>query len=101
MKKSKEEIEHRILSLTRSRGSKSSVCPSDVARDLFSDVWREHMDEVRNVAGELQATGKIKILQSGKSVHIDQARGPIRLSAPFDQDPEVSDQNKSDQNKDE
>lgn len=88
MKKSKEEIEHRILSLTRSRGREKSVCPSDVARDLFSDVWREHMDEVRNVAGELQAVGKIKILQSGKPVRIDQARGPIRLSvSDYDIDP--------------
>ncbi|MTI87110.1 MAG: DUF3253 domain-containing protein [Balneolaceae bacterium] len=81
MKKSKEEIESRILSLTKSRGAGKSVSPSEVARDLFSNVWEEHLDEVRGMAGELQAKGKIRIIQQGKPINIDRAKGPIRLSA--------------------
>lgn len=80
MKKSNEEIKHKILSLTKDRGEDKSICPSEVARDLFSDVWEDHMDEVRSMAGELQALGKIKVLQKGRPVNIDQAKGPIRLS---------------------
>lgn len=80
MKKSKQEIRNRILTFTKKRGLESSVCPSEVTRDLFSDVWRNHLDDVKNVAGELQNEKLIKITQKGRDVRIDEAKGPIRLS---------------------
>lgn len=80
MKKSKQEIRNRILTFTKKRGPESSVCPSEVTRDLFSDVWRNHLDDVKNVAGELQNEKLIKITQKGRDVRIDEAKGPIRLS---------------------
>ncbi|WP_020402682.1 DUF3253 domain-containing protein [Gracilimonas tropica] len=80
MKKSKQEIKNRILTFTRQRGPEKSVCPSEVTKDLFSDVWRDHVDDVRTVAGELQSENLIKITQRGKEVRLDEAKGPIRLS---------------------
>ena len=80
MNKSKQEIENRILSFTKKRGPNKSVCPSEVTKDLFSDVWRDHVDDVRNVAGELQNKRLIKITQGGKEVRLDKAKGPIRFS---------------------
>lgn len=81
MKKSKQEIKNRILTFTRKRGSQKSVCPSEVTKDLFSDVWRDHVDEVRTVAGELQNQKLIRVTQGGKDVRIDDAKGPIRFSS--------------------
>lgn len=80
MKKSKQEIKNRILTFTKKRGPESSVCPSEVTRDLFSDVWKNHLDDVKHVAGELQSEKLIKITQDGRDVRIDEAKGPIRLS---------------------
>ncbi|MFD2532879.1 DUF3253 domain-containing protein [Gracilimonas halophila] len=80
MKKSKQEIRNRILTFTKKRGPERSVCPSEVTRDLFSDVWKNHLDDVKNVAGELQSEKLIKITQNGQEIRIDEAKGPIRLS---------------------
>jgi len=80
MKKSKQEIRNRILTFTKKRGPERSVSTSEVTRDLFSDVWKNHLDDVKNVAGELQNEKLIKITQNGQELRIDEAKGPIRLS---------------------
>ena len=80
MKKSKQEIKNRILAFTKKRGPDKSVCPSEVTKDLFTDVWRDHVDDVRTVAGELQNQRLIKITQKGKEISLNDAKGPIRLS---------------------
>lgn len=80
MKKSEQEIKNRILTFTKKRGPEKSVCPSEVAKDLFSDVWKDHVDEVRTMAGKLQSEKLISITQKGKEVRLDQAKGPIRLT---------------------
>ena len=56
------------------------MCPSEVTRDLFTDVWRDHLDEVKSVAGKLQNEKMIRVTQNGEDVNIDKAKGPIRLS---------------------
>ncbi|SMO93034.1 DUF3253 domain-containing protein [Gracilimonas mengyeensis] len=80
MKKSKQEIKNRILTFTKKRGPEKSVCPSEVTKDLFSDVWKDHVDDVRTAAGELQSERLISITQKGKEIKLDKAKGPIRLS---------------------
>ena len=79
MKKSKQEIKNRILSFTKKRGPEKSVCPSEVTKDLFSDIWRDHVDEVRTIAGEMQSEQLISITQDGKEVPLKKAKGPLRL----------------------
>lgn len=67
-----------IRALTRHREG-SSICPSDVARAIGGDAWRDHMDDVRRVAHGLAAHGDIVVTQKGEPVRIDQARGPVRI----------------------
>lgn len=80
MKKSKQEIRNRILTFTKKKGPDRSICPSEVTRDLFTDVWKNHLDDVKHVAGELQNENLIKVTQNGRDIRIDEASGPIRLS---------------------
>lgn len=74
------EISRLILDLTAERGPEKSVCPSEVARQLDPEDWRALMPQVREVAGKLQAEGKIHITQGGEKVDIRAVTGPIRLS---------------------
>jgi len=80
MKKSKQEIKNRILSFTKKRGPEKSVSPSEVTKDLFTDVWKDHVDEVRTIAGEMQSERLISITQEGKEIPLGKAKGPVRLT---------------------
>ena len=61
------------------RGPDKTVCPSEIARELFPNNWRKHMPEVRDVAVELQKQGKVSITQKGQAVDVDHIKGPIRI----------------------
>lgn len=56
-----------------------TVCPSEVARRIDADEWRPWMPAVREAAGRLAKRGRIDVLQKGKKVDVERARGPIRL----------------------
>lgn len=77
-----KKIEKKILALVEERGALKSICPSDVARALFSESdWRDEMDAVRAVAQALSDRGLIKVTQKGKQIRsVLEAHGPIRLS---------------------
>jgi len=75
-----ERIAAAIRTLTRRREG-SSICPSDVARTVGGDTWRDSMDDVRRIAGALAAQGDVVVTQKGEPVRIDHARGPVRISA--------------------
>ncbi|MFK7821734.1 MAG: DUF3253 domain-containing protein [Planctomycetaceae bacterium] len=77
-------IADEILKLVRLRGVGKTICPSEVARSLFPDNWREHMDEVREVGRRLASDGEIVVMQKGQPVEIDSARGPIRFGLPLE-----------------
>lgn len=68
-----------IRALLRHRGG-STICPSDVARCLGGEEWRELMPQVREVAGELARTGETTVTQKGEEVDLATARGPVRLA---------------------
>lgn len=68
-----------ILSLTGRRGPDKSTCPSEIARLLFPQDWRRHMEEVRNAAVDLHRQGKVVITQHGKAIDINSIRGPVRI----------------------
>lgn len=57
----------------------ASICPSDVARVVGGEQWRDRMTAVREVAGALAADGVLVVTQRGVEVGID-ARGPVRLN---------------------
>ena len=74
----RERAASAIRSLLRQRNG-STICPSDAARIIGSENWRDLMPLVREVAGELADQGQVRITQKGQAAAAD-ARGPIRLA---------------------
>ncbi|MEO1438346.1 MAG: DUF3253 domain-containing protein [Bacteroidota bacterium] len=74
-----QKIRYHILLLLQQRGLEKSICPSDVARHLFPEDWRDHMDTVRTVARKLAKEGLIRITQGAETIDPDNFSGPIRL----------------------
>ncbi len=69
-----------ILALAHHRGPDSSICPSDAARAVGGDDWRELTEQSRGIAFTLARGGEVEITQRGAVVDPDQpARGPIRI----------------------
>lgn len=59
----------------------ATICPSEVARTLWPDDWRDHMDAVRLAAEQLCDAELLQSTQRGLSVQISEAAGPIRLKS--------------------
>jgi dihydropteroate synthase len=75
-----EKLRTAILVLARQRGSSSSICPSDAARAVGGDDWRDLMDDAREAARALAKDGEVVITQGGEALDPDAAwRGPIRI----------------------
>ncbi|MET3606963.1 hypothetical protein ABIC74_000805 [Mucilaginibacter rubeus] len=73
------KISNAIISTAMSRGKEKTTCPSEIARALFPDDWRNHMATVRGVAIDLQNQGKVQITQHGKAINTDNIKGPVRI----------------------
>lgn len=69
-----------ILDLARQRGPTKTICPSDAARAVGGDDWRDLMDDARDTARDLARAGEVEITQKGEVLDPDAAwRGPIRI----------------------
>jgi hypothetical protein len=69
-----------IVALARHRGPRSSICPSDAARAIGGDSWRELTEQSRSIAFALARDGDVEITQRGAVVDPDRpSRGPIRI----------------------
>ncbi|MES1174529.1 MAG: DUF4385 family protein [Myxococcales bacterium] len=71
-------IERATLKLLEGRHPKTA-CPSEVARVIDSEHWRDYVQPVRDAAVRLAKRGRIDVLQRGKKVQPKSAHGPIRL----------------------
>lgn len=76
-----------IFDLLGRRNPTASICPSEVARALAPDAWRDLMPEVRKVAATLAAEGELRITQGERDIAPadiveGRVRGPIRLRRP-------------------
>ncbi|MGF1492806.1 MAG: DUF3253 domain-containing protein [Microcoleaceae cyanobacterium] len=80
----RDKVEQCILEKVRTRGTEKTICPSEVARELGGETWRDLMPIVREIGAELSCQGKIVVLQKGQIVDPNQVKGPIRyrLSKP-------------------
>ncbi|WP_031530902.1 DUF3253 domain-containing protein [Dyadobacter crusticola] len=74
-----EKIATAILSTAIHRGAEKSTCPSEIARMLFPDNWRNHMEDVREVAIDLHNKGSVVITQKGTPVDVKHIKGPVRI----------------------
>ncbi|OBK31688.1 S-adenosylmethionine tRNA ribosyltransferase [Mycobacterium asiaticum] len=70
-----------ILALAARRGPQSSICPSDAARAIGGENWRETMTDANAVARDLAKSGDVKITQRGSILDPEETwRGPIRIT---------------------
>lgn len=73
------KLEASITALLSKRAASSSICPSDAARDVDPDGWRDLMEPARRAARRLVAAGEVEITQQGRVVDPSSAKGPIRI----------------------
>jgi hypothetical protein len=74
-----QALERSILSLLSTRAHDATICPSDAARAVDPDDWRELMEPARRAARRLVAAGEVDITQGGSVVDPSTAKGPIRI----------------------
>jgi hypothetical protein len=72
-----------IQALAQHRGPDSSICPSDAARAVGDQDWRQLTAQSRSIAFALARDGDVEITQRGAVLDPDRpARGPIRIRIP-------------------
>lgn len=77
-----QRLKASICALAEHRGPDSSTCPSDAARAVGGENWRDLMIDARELARELAKAGRIEITQRGNVLDPDGTwRGPIRIRA--------------------
>ncbi len=72
-------LEAAILELLAQRAGGATLCPSEAARHVAPDDWRPLMERTRRAARRLVHADKVAILQKGRVVDPDTAKGPIRI----------------------
>ncbi|TQM57499.1 DUF2256 and DUF3253 domain-containing protein [Humibacillus xanthopallidus] len=76
------QLQDSLEALLDARAVDASVCPSEAARAVGGDDWRELMEPARMAARRLVATGVAQITQGGQVIDPDHAKGPIRVRRP-------------------
>lgn len=81
LKPQDERLENELLAMLGERGAGKTLCPSELARRLEADesTWRALMEPIRMAARRLHHRGQLEIIQGGRLVDPDTARGAIRL----------------------
>lgn len=75
-----DRIENVILAMTRERGPDGSICPSDAARAIGGDTWRDLMARTRAVARDLARQGRVQVTSHGQALSPDaEWHGPVRI----------------------
>lgn len=69
-----------MRTLLRHRQPESTICPSDAARVVGGQSWRELMDLAREVAAGLATAGVLVVQQGGKAVDLATVTGAVRLA---------------------
>jgi hypothetical protein len=73
------ELETTILALLEARAHDATICPSEAARAIGGDTWRDLMEPARAAARRLVTAGEVVITQGGTVVDPSTARGPVRI----------------------
>ncbi|HSP02439.1 MAG TPA: DUF3253 domain-containing protein [Acidimicrobiales bacterium] len=76
----RQRLEAAVLALAHRRAPDKTICPSDAARAVGGEAWRDDMDLARDVVRALAADGRVEVLQRGEPVPADADwKGPIRV----------------------
>lgn len=73
------DLEQAISTLLAGRAAGATICPSEAARRVGGDGWRELMEPARRAARRLVEAGSVEITQGGRVVDPSTAKGPIRI----------------------
>lgn len=68
-----------IIELLGARAAGATICPSEAARAVGGEEWRDLMEPARRAARRLVADGEVEITQRGAVVDPSTAKGPIRI----------------------
>ncbi|MCP4744429.1 MAG: DUF3253 domain-containing protein, partial [Actinomycetales bacterium] len=72
-------LEESIVRLLDQRQAGATICPSEAAKFVGDDNWRELMEPARRAARRLVARGEAEITQQGRVVDPSTVKGPIRI----------------------
>ena len=72
-------LETSIRDLLSRRAADATICPSEAARAVGGEDWRDLMEPARRAARRLVAAGEVEITQGGKVVDPSTAKGPVRV----------------------
>jgi Mg-chelatase subunit ChlI len=72
-------LERAIGALLDDRRAGATICPSEAARAVDPQGWRELMPAARAAAGRLAAAGRVEVTQRGEVVDVATVRGPVRV----------------------
>lgn len=72
-------LEQAIGELLDLRRDGATICPSEAARHVDAEEWRDLMPAARAAAGRLAAAGRVEVTQGGSVVDVATARGPVRI----------------------
>jgi hypothetical protein len=75
-------LERTIGELLDQRRPGASICPSDAARAVDGESWRDLMPAARAAAGRLVEAGEVEVTQGGEVVDVATTRGPVRIRRP-------------------
>jgi len=68
-----------IRALLAQRADGATICPSEAARQVGGDDWRDLMQPARDAARQLVDAGEVEVTQRGEVVDVTTARGPVRI----------------------
>ncbi|MEO0609472.1 MAG: DUF2256 and DUF3253 domain-containing protein [Planctomycetota bacterium] len=74
-----EALEQAILDLLDSRERGKTICPSEAAKAVSPDQWRDFMEPARMAGRRLIEQGKVVFTQQGHEIDPSRAKGPIRI----------------------
>lgn len=74
-----DALESAILELLAQRARGATICPSEAARRVDPERWRDLMEASRAAARRLVASGRAEVTQRGRVVDPSTAKGPIRV----------------------
>lgn len=78
----RERLTAAVLALACHRAPDRTICPSDAARAIGGERWRDRMDDARSVARALARDGRVEISQRGAVLDPDADwSGPVRIRA--------------------
>ncbi|MEO1407204.1 MAG: DUF3253 domain-containing protein [Pseudomonadota bacterium] len=75
-------MRHAITDLVAMRGLGKTICPTEAAKAVDAENWRDLLKDVRAQAVVLAKSGEITIYRKGRPVDPDDFKGVYRLGVP-------------------